>query len=79
MALKTFNIDKKVYEIYSKHCKQNGISMSHQVENFLKKELDKIKFGVEKIGKVSAKQEVEMQKLAKEIEKMVEHPLKKYC
>jgi phage/plasmid-associated DNA primase len=79
MALKTFNIDKKVYEIYSKHCRQNGISMSHQVENFLKKELDKIKFGVEKIEKVSEKHIVEMQKLAKEIEKAVEHPLQKYC
>ena len=79
MALKTFNIDTKVYGIYSKHCKQNGISMSHQVENFLKKELDKIKLGAEKIEKVSEKQAVEMQKLAKEIEKTIEHPLKKYC
>jgi phage/plasmid-associated DNA primase len=79
MALKTFNIDKKVYDIYSKHCKQNGISMSHQVENFFKKEIDKIKFGMEKIEKVSEKRIVEMQKLAKEIEKGIEHPLKKYC
>jgi hypothetical protein len=79
MALKTFNVDKKVYEIYSKHCRQNGISMSHQVENFLKKELDKINLEVEKIGKVSEKQMVEMKKLAKEIEKEIEHPLSKYC
>jgi hypothetical protein len=79
MALKTFNIDKSVYDVYSKHCKQNGISMSHQVEHFLKKELDKIKLGVEKIEKVSEKRVVEMQKLAKEIEKGIEHPLKKYC
>ena len=79
MALKTFNIDRKVYGIYSKHCKQNGISMSHQVENFLRKEMDKIKFGMEKIEKVSEKRIVEMQKLAKDMEKAVEHPLKKYC
>ena len=79
MALKTFNIDKKIYEIYSKHCKQNGISMSHQVENFLKKELDKINLSVSKIEKVSEKRVVEIQKLAKEIEKAIEHPLQKYC
>ena len=79
MALKTFNIDKKTYDIYSKHCKQNGISMSRQVENFLKKELEKMRVGVEKFERTSEKKIAEMQKIAKEIETAVEHPLKKYC
>jgi hypothetical protein len=42
MALKTFNIDKEVYEEFSKHCKENGISMSKKVENFIKDELGKL-------------------------------------
>jgi len=36
MALKTFNIDEKVYKKFSNICKENGISMSKQVEFFMK-------------------------------------------
>ena len=43
MALKTFNLDNKIYKEFSKHCKENGISMSKKVENFIKQELEKIK------------------------------------
>ncbi len=42
MALKTFNIDKKTYELYSRHCKKEGISMSKQVEKFIQEEVSKI-------------------------------------
>jgi len=72
MALKTFNIEEEIYKVYSKHCKQNGISMSHRVENFMREEVHKIK-------KLSQKNITEMGKIAKEIEKVIEHPLKKYC
>lgn len=44
MALKTFNLDEKIYKEFSKHCKKNGISMSKKVENFIKEELGKINF-----------------------------------
>ena len=42
MALKTFNLDEETYKEFSKHCKENGISMSKKVEGFLKSELAKI-------------------------------------
>ncbi len=42
MVLKTFNLDKEVYETYSKHCRKEGISMSKRVETFIKSELEKI-------------------------------------
>jgi antitoxin component of RelBE/YafQ-DinJ toxin-antitoxin module len=35
MALKTFNIDEVVYAKFSKACKENGISMSRQVQFFM--------------------------------------------
>lgn len=72
MALKTFNIEEAIYKAYSKHCKNNGISMSHRVENFMREE-------IEKITKLSSKNIIGIEKVAKQIEKAVEHPLKKYC
>jgi hypothetical protein len=36
MALKTFNITEDVYAQFSKKCKENGISMSKQVEFFMR-------------------------------------------
>lgn len=73
MALKTFNIDDIIYKNYSRHCKKNGISMSRQVENFLKIELDRLKLGIRSV-----------EKSVKRIEKSIiqatgEHPLSKYC
>lgn len=46
MALKTFNLDEETYSKYSKHCKENGISMSKQVEKFIKQELEKINLSI---------------------------------
>ncbi len=43
MALKTFNLDDKIYREFSEHCKKNGISMSKRVENFIRKEIDKMR------------------------------------
>ena len=42
MALKTFNLDEETYKKYSAHCKENGISMSKQVEKFITSEIEKI-------------------------------------
>jgi antitoxin component of RelBE/YafQ-DinJ toxin-antitoxin module len=39
MALKTFNIDEKVYKKFSEFCKENGISMSKQIEIFIKAQM----------------------------------------
>lgn len=36
IALKTFNIEESVYKKFSNLCKGNGISMSKQVEFFMK-------------------------------------------
>ncbi len=35
----SLNIDKAVYDKYSKRCKDAGIIMSKQVENFMKERL----------------------------------------
>jgi len=40
MALKTFNLDPKVYKKFSNICKSNGISMSKQVEVFIRAQLE---------------------------------------
>jgi flagella basal body P-ring formation protein FlgA len=43
MALKTFNLDEEIYRQFSQHCKEQGISMSKKIENFIKQEIAKIK------------------------------------
>jgi len=35
MALKTFNLDELIYRKFSGFCRENGISMSKQVEMFM--------------------------------------------
>ena len=42
MALKTFNLDEEVYRRYSAHCKRRGMSMSKQIEFFMREKLDKL-------------------------------------
>jgi antitoxin component of RelBE/YafQ-DinJ toxin-antitoxin module len=36
MAIKTFNVDEQIYKQFSGFCKNNGISMSKQVEFFMR-------------------------------------------
>ena len=36
MALKTFNVDETVYKKFSRTCKENGLSMSKQVDWFMR-------------------------------------------
>lgn len=35
MVLKTFNVEETTYIQFSRICKENGISMSRQIENFM--------------------------------------------
>lgn len=36
MVLKTFNVEEESYKKFSEFCKENGLSMSKQIELFLK-------------------------------------------
>ena len=36
MSIKSFNVDEEVYGEFSSFCKEHGISMSKQVEIFMK-------------------------------------------
>lgn len=36
MVLKTFNVEEESYKKFSEFCKEHGISMSKQIELFLK-------------------------------------------
>jgi len=39
MVLKTFNLNEAVYKKFSDFCKENGISMSKQVEIFIEAQM----------------------------------------
>ena len=39
MALKTFNLNEEVYKKFSGFCKENGMSMSKQVEMFIRAQM----------------------------------------
>lgn len=40
MVLKTFNVEEGVYHKFSTFCKENGMSMSKQVEIFMETQLE---------------------------------------
>ena len=40
MVLKTFNIEEQTYRKFSDFCKQNGISMSKQIDIFIKAQIE---------------------------------------
>ena len=40
MVLKTFNLEEQTYKKFSDFCKQNGISMSKQIDIFIKAQLE---------------------------------------
>jgi len=75
MALKTFNIDEKIYKQYSDHCKKSGISMSKQVEKFIEKEVESFK------SKPNSNSKAEHQQAAHETSPAPthEHTFAKYC
>ena len=39
MVLKTFNLDEEVYKKFSEFCKENGLSMSKQVNIFIQAQM----------------------------------------
>ena len=41
MVLKTFNLDEEVYGEFSEFCKENGISMSRQINIFIQAQMAK--------------------------------------
>jgi antitoxin component of RelBE/YafQ-DinJ toxin-antitoxin module len=40
MVLKTFNLDDEVYRRFSEFCRENGISMSKQVNIFIQAQIE---------------------------------------
>ena len=39
MVLKTFNLDEETYKKFSEYCRDRGISMSKQIDLFIKAQL----------------------------------------
>ena len=55
MVLKTFNLDEETYNKFSEFCRQNGISMSKQIDIFIKAQLEeKPKIRAEYLQKLEA-------------------------
>ncbi len=71
MAIRSFNINEKIYEKYKKKCKEEGISMSKRVENFIRRELES-EMGDE--GKKGKKDKGDESHLEGE-----EHTFQRYC
>ena len=40
MVLKTFNLEEQTYKKFSDFCRQNGISMSKQIDIFIKAQIE---------------------------------------
>ena len=40
MVLKTFNLNDEVYSKFSEYCRANGISMSRQVDIFIRAQIE---------------------------------------
>ena len=40
MVIKTFNLDEETYKKFSEFCKEHGLSMSNQVNIFIKAQLE---------------------------------------
>ena len=56
MVLKTFNVEKEAYDKFSSFCKEHGISMSKQVDLFIKLQIEEEpeakKEYLEKLGRI---------------------------
>lgn len=74
-VLKTFNLDPENYEKFSSHCKDEGISMSRRVDNFIRTELERLGLHLEVEKDVS-----DFSKGSEtEISFKREHSFKKFC
>jgi antitoxin component of RelBE/YafQ-DinJ toxin-antitoxin module len=40
MVIKTFNVEEEVYKNFSNHCKEWGLSMSQQINLFMKLQIE---------------------------------------
>ena len=40
MVLKTFNLEEETYRRFSEFCRQNGMSMSKQIDIFIKAQIE---------------------------------------
>ncbi len=40
MVIKTFNLEEEVYKKFADFCKENGLSMSNQVNLFIKAQIE---------------------------------------
>lgn len=40
MTLKTFNLEDETYKKFSEYCKENGLSMSKQIDIFIKSQVE---------------------------------------
>ena len=74
MGIKSFNIDNELHKKYARRCKEKGISMSKQVENFIRKEIESMTSEAENV-------EIDTKKIASKLTSDIksDHPLKKYC
>lgn len=41
MVIKTFNVNPRVYKTFLHFCKENGISMSKQIEIFMQSQIER--------------------------------------
>jgi hypothetical protein len=40
MVIKTFNLEEETYKKFANFCKENGLSMSHQVNLFIRAQIE---------------------------------------
>ncbi len=40
MVIKTFNVSEETYKKFSSYCKENGLSMSKQIDMFMKSQVE---------------------------------------
>ena len=74
MVIKTFNVDEKVYERFIQFCRDNGISMSKQIEMFMNYKLDVLE-NVERIfQRLSTKDKRSLEIINEKVKHILENP-----
>ena len=53
MVIKTFNIDEDVYQKYSDMCREYGVSMSKQINAFMRNQLEEPEVKPEYLAKLN--------------------------
>ena len=52
MVLKTFNLSEESFTKFSKYCKENGLSMSKQIDFFIQSQMGEPKLRLEYLKKL---------------------------